>query len=136
MNEYKIIEDKLDFTTVEAESAEKALEIVDAPWASDYARESTVWITWYAVNVDDEDDTDSRTFTVDPEGPSCLEDRAHAWNDYEPAIGSGGGVKYSERCKHCRAVKHTDTWAQNPENGVQGLTSIRYETDEPVEDES
>jgi hypothetical protein len=28
---------------------------------------------------------------------------------------------------HCGCQKVTDTWAQNPVNGQQGLESIRYE---------
>ena len=40
--------------------------------------------------------------------------------------GHGGGVVYHEVCAHCGALKTVDTWAQNPENGVQGLTSVRY----------
>jgi hypothetical protein len=33
-----------------------------------------------------------------------------------------------EVCVACGLKKITDTWAQNPEDGTQGLTSVRYET--------
>lgn len=126
MSMYKIIENGHDFEVIEAESAEQALEIVDAPDNGDYPSESTTWIEWHAVNVEDGDDSDYRTFKLDPAQPDCEGDHKHEWQDHEPAWGSGGGVKYSERCKHCGAIRHTDTWATNPSNGTQGHKSIRY----------
>jgi len=35
-------------------------------------------------------------------------------------------VRYREVCAHCGAYRDTDTWAQDPETGEQGLTSITY----------
>ena len=40
--------------------------------------------------------------------------------------GHGGGVIITEVCRHCGRYQITDTWAQNPENGEQGLTSTEY----------
>jgi len=49
----------------------------------------------------------------------------HDWVQGQ-VMGSGGGVCYVETCSLCGARRHVDTWAQNPETGEQGLTSISY----------
>ena len=134
MAKYNIIENDYSFETIEAESAAEALELVDPPEASDYSPGPTFWIQWTAVNVDDDDDHDSKTFTVQPTEPECEAGHEHEWSDHDPVQGNGGGVRYSERCEHCGVVRRTDTWAQNPTNGTQGHTAIEYvEPERPTE---
>ena len=40
--------------------------------------------------------------------------------------GNGGGVIIHEVCQTCGVHRHTNTWAQNPVNGKQGLESVSY----------
>ena len=40
--------------------------------------------------------------------------------------GSGGGVRIEEVCMRCGCSKTTDTWAQDPSDGEQGLDSTSY----------
>lgn len=82
-------------------------------------------------------DEESHTITVTPSVPDCEDDCEHDWQSpYEivggikenPGVwGKGGGVVIHEVCMHCGCERTTDTWAQNPCNGVQGLTSVSYE---------
>ena len=73
-----------------------------------------------------------RNVPIHPTEPACSE-RAHAWQDDgmpgfgDVVRGNGGGVILRHRCAHCGLARITDTWAQRPDNGRQGLTSIRYE---------
>lgn len=76
------------------------------------------------------------TITVQPSEPACTESE-HDWQSpYEilgglkenPGVwGSGGGVIITEVCLHCGCARVTDTWAQNPSNGVRGLRKVSYE---------
>lgn len=106
----------------------------------------TQWITVCAWNrytlgdysLDDEESIESFEVELPPVEPDCSEEE-HEWvSPYDvvgglkenPGVwGKGGGVIYNEVCKHCGCLKVTDTWAQNPTNGVQGLTSVRFETE-------
>lgn len=131
----------------DAESGrEAAQEYVDGgDWGD---RSATFWITVHAwqecrsVNAQGEMITghyarDSHTIAVDPDEPACAEDHDHEWaSDHEVVGGlrenpgvwaNAGGVIIREHCLHCGRYRVTDTWAKNPEDGVQGLTSIRYE---------
>lgn len=68
--------------------------------------------------------------------PECTESE-HDWRSPHDIVGglsenpgvwgSGGGVKITEVCMHCGCARHTDTWAQDPNDGEQGLTSVSYE---------
>ena len=61
---------------------------------------------------------------IDPPAPDCTR-RRHRW--VEARIQThGGGVIFTEVCKHCGCRLATDTWAQDPETGTQGLRSIEY----------
>ena len=78
---------------------------------------------------------ESHMVAVDPDEPSCDADY-HEW--YSPhslvgglkenpgVFGHGGGVVVVEICRHCGLTKTTDTWAQCRQTGIQGLTSIEY----------
>ena len=70
--------------------------------------------------------------TVDPDEPECdSEYRVHVWEDTCNVRSHGGGVITKEVCSDCGLIRITDTWAQNPDNDMQGLTSISYEYPEP-----
>jgi hypothetical protein len=70
----------------------------------------------------------------DPSEPECEGDE-HDWTDTGDVQAHGGGVTYNECCPHCAWVRSTDTWAQRPDTGEQGLTSVSY-TREEDEDQS
>lgn len=114
-------------------------------WAEggDYANESTVWVDVeiYETVIDADGDecwrhAEDITVPIDPEEPSCT-DAAHDWEspieivggiaENTGVFGHGGGVVMTECCMRCGCARVTDTWAQNPVNGVQGLESVSYE---------
>ncbi len=107
---------------------------------------STAWIdvrVWLA-GIDADGDTvdvseESHTITIEPEEPDCVDGEGHDWQSPVEIVGGckenpgvfghGGGVIMQEVCMRCGCGKKTDTWAQNPSNGVEGLTSVSYEED-------
>ena len=82
-------------------------------------------------------DVGSVTVAIDPSEPECRDGKTHDWKSPISIVGGiaenpgvqahGGGVVIEEICIQCGCGKTTDTWAQNPSNGKQGLTSISYE---------
>lgn len=125
---------------IEADTAEEAAqEYVDGgDWGE---RSSTIWITMYVtlmgVDEDGEEfDTETYTITLDPEEPPCPHGE-HNWDSPHEVVGGcrenpgvfghGGGVIIKEVCTHCGCGRTTDTWAQNPSTGEQGLDSVSYE---------
>jgi len=88
------------------------------------------------LSPSDECESDERTVAIDPDEPDCV-DVAHRWRSPHRLVGGiaenpgvwghGGGVMITECCMRCGCARLTDTWAQDPETGEQGLTSVRYE---------
>lgn len=123
---------------IEAPTADEAAqEYVDG---GDWGEQSKTW--WCSVTtvelVDGEPDDDtceSHTIAVEPDEPKCSA-REHEWRSpfaivggikENPGVfGHGGGVKVHEVCVHCGCERVTDTWAQNPVTGEQGLRSVEY----------
>jgi len=62
---------------------------------------------------------------VDPPEPKCTR-RSHQWGESR-VWGHGGGVRINEACRHCGWCRITDTWAQDPVDGEQGLESVEYQ---------
>lgn len=80
----------------------------------------------------------AKTIDIDPPEPDCVRGRDdHEWASPHDVLGGvaenpgvwghGGGVVIREVCRHCGAYRETDTWAQDPGTGQQGLTSVSYE---------
>lgn len=67
---------------------------------------------------------------IDPPVPPCTDSRGHDWR-HESVTGHGGGVIETERCSRCGWRKITDTWAQDPVDGTQGLVSYSYSPPRP-----
>ena len=104
--------------------------------------EGTFWVTDHAWPIDPvtseerEDDRVDVRVTFEPEEPAC-DDDAHDWQSPHDLLGGlkenpgvwgkGGGVIIREVCAHCGAYRVTDTWAQDPSTGMQGLRSVAYE---------
>lgn len=109
----------------------------------DWKRDETSWIdvrVWREAidsNGDIVDvDVENHTITIQPSEPECDESE-HDWQSPEQIVGGckenpgvhghGGGVIITEVCMNCGCERCTDTWAQNPANGVQGLRKVSYE---------
>ena len=107
--------------------------------SGDYAGGKTVWVSVRATRLTRggklTDNTDCHTITVPANEPGCSESE-HDWQSPIEVVGGikenpgvwghGGGVIITKVCQHCGCYRITDTWAQNPENGEQGLRSVEY----------
>jgi hypothetical protein len=98
---------------------------------------STIWVD---VEIDDEDGDTVETVTVeiDPREPDCTAAEHHWIADGAKGFGyvlrgNGGGVISQAACVHCGTRRISDSWAQRPDTGEQGLDSVRYEDGEPPE---
>lgn len=88
------------------------------------------------LDVDHGEERERITVALDPEEPDCSDDE-HDWQSpygllggikENPGVwGNGGGVVIRQVCARCGRYRITDTWAQNPVSGVQGLESVAYE---------
>ena len=99
----------------------------------DCGRNETIWVHagWSRSNGD----RWSESVRIDPAEPQCSS--VHDWQSPIEIVGGikenpgcwghGGGVIIEEVCLHCGCGRTTDTWAQNPETGEQGLHSLKYE---------
>lgn len=147
MNKYNCTDGHGDLE-IEAETAKAAAR----EWAEtgDWGdRSQTLWITVRVTPLDGEgeeidDESESHTITLDPEEPECADGKEHDWQSplsivggckENPGVqGHGGGVIITCVCAHCGCYQIIDTWAQNPENGEQGLRSVEYkDADEETE---
>lgn len=111
---------------ITAKSAKQAAqEYVDTgDWGD---RTSTIWIDvhcWRQTKAGRKIDEESHTVELDPQEPACIE-AAHDWREMS-LRGNGGGVICVDKCRHCNWQRTTDTWAQNPQTGEQGLASVSY----------
>lgn len=80
-------------------------------------------------------DRDRFTETLEALEPECDADE-HDWQspievlggiEQNPGVwGHGGGVVIHEVCRQCGVYRITDTWAQDPGTGEQGLRSLKY----------
>lgn len=121
-----------------ADSRREAAEayVSDGSWGDPC--DATTWVTvstWQrwtigSATLDDEGSQRDAKVAIDPEEPECAEGHAHAWDDYGHDQCHGAGIVSSVRCRYCGAVCTTDTYAQDPDDGEQGLTSVRYELDD------
>lgn len=124
------------YDTVMAPSAEAALAIARANVSEgNYDFHSTLWVD---VRVTCEATEEEATDTVQLQqqrAPFCKPRHKHSWSpdkekgglDENPGVfGHGGGVLIYEVCSHCGMRKCTDTWAQRPDTGEEGFTTVTY----------
>jgi len=138
--EWELREDGHEYATETASSAAVALamarENVDRGNYND--TEGTIWID-VNVSCKETGESESDTVQLDEDEPDCESDGGvHNWQSPIELVGGikenpgcwghGGGVIITEVCMHCGCKKTTDTWAQRPDTGEQGLTSVSYET--------
>ncbi len=124
-------------------------ETIEAASVEDAERQAREWIVrgyergektiWLDVAIREVSGGDEWTVTValDPAEPDGEGTRAHDWQAPHDLVGGiaenpgvwghGGGIVTSEVCIHCGTERRTDTWAQRPDTGEQGLTSVSYE---------
>lgn len=127
---------------IEADTPREAAQayVDQGDWGDDAAE--TCWITVYVTRCaapDDPDEPERESYQIPlhPIEPDCSDgEHEHEWQaPYEilgglpenPGVwGHGGGVIIDEICGRCGIYRRTDTWAQDPETGRQGLRSITY----------
>lgn len=125
---------------IKAESAQQACQqyVDGGDWGDDL--NETVWVTVTSTPIGEDgkpinDEAETHTIAIEPTAPECCGGE-HDWASPLSVVGGikenpgvychGGGVIITEVCRHCGCYQITDTWAQNPENGEQGLTSTEY----------
>lgn len=96
----------------------------------------TLWID-VSVRCPATGEEESTTVQLDEPEPECESGSSHDWRSpysllgglrENPGVqGHGGGVIIREVCVICGCERTTDTWAQRPDTGEQGLTSVSYE---------
>lgn len=107
-------------------------------WVKDGCWDTTDGPVHVHVWVQGEDGTEDRvTVTVEQDAPDCAPGEVHDWRSPHEVVGGleenpgvwghGGGVVISECCMRCGCKRTTDTWAQDPQTGEQGLTAVTYE---------
>jgi hypothetical protein len=102
----------------------------------------TSWVTCTAT--DEAGESETHTIKIEPTEPDCCAG-SHKWasplsvvggiKENPGVYGHGGGVVITCVCRHCGRYQITDTWAQNPENGEQGLTSVEYKDADETSEE-
>lgn len=128
-----------DYSEVTAASGKEALdeacsEVDRGSWYPD--AQGTIWVD-VRVNCELTHEEDARTVTLHEEEPECSSaDVHHDWQspveivggiDENPGVqGHGGGVILDEVCMICGCGRQTDTWAQRPDTGEQGMESIEH----------
>jgi hypothetical protein len=117
---------------VDASSPREAAELV----AADFERaERTYWVRMLVEEAGGGDRW-RIVVPVDPEEPDCPGGE-HEWCSPIEVVGGmaenpgvwghGAGVVVREVCRNCGTYRITDTWAQDPDTGEQGLTAVWYE---------
>lgn len=135
---WELSEEGCHYDTVLAASLAEALDLArDAVDASNYDDASgTLWIG-VSVTCPLTGETDSATAECEPDAPPCEDGREHDFQapyaivgglKENPGVwGHGGGIVMTRVCMHCGCARVTDTWAQDPSTGEQGLTSVAYD---------
>jgi hypothetical protein len=136
--QWELREEGYEYDEITADSLEEALEEarsnVDRGNYSD--SEGTLYIN-VSVHCEETGEQGSDTVTCEPDEPDCADGETHDWQSPIELVGGikenpgcwghGGGVIYHEVCRHCGCKRTTDTWAQNPQTGEQGLREVSYE---------
>lgn len=137
---YEIRDDSGGSKTIHAVDIDDAVDQLRA-WLADQEapKTETEWAHGW-VSDDTGEDVADATVAIHPPEPECDGGWPHRWEtpvgivggcESSPGVyGHGGGVTCAEVCPRCGCGKHTDSWAQDPATGRQGLTSIRYEPSE------
>jgi len=135
---YAIFENDVQCAVIWADDVDEALsEAINEIDLSLYeSEEHTEWVDVGVRSLIDNADHKSTTIEIEVPEPDCTDDDGHGWQsplsvvggiEDNPGVwGNGGGVIIREVCAHCGMYRCTDTWAQNPSTGEQGLKSVSY----------
>lgn len=138
--QWDLREEGYEYDEITADSAEEALGIArdNCDRANYPESEGTLYIN-IRVSCEETGEDASETVTLEAPEPDCAHSETHDWCsphslvgglEENPGVhGKGGGVVVTEVCRHCGCKRVTDTWAQNPSTGEQGLESVEYEED-------
>lgn len=91
----------------------------------------TSWV--HGSYTDEFDNRTRRIYTLEADEPECIDGEDHDWRSPYSVVGGrhGGGAISTDVCAHCGRYRVSDSWAQDPETGEQGLESTSYsEADE------
>jgi len=136
--QWEVREEGFFYQTVTATSPDEAIAIAreNVDRSSYSSAAGTIWID-VRVDCEETGERASDTVTLDEGEPDCSDSEAHHWESPYALVGGlrenpgvhghGGGVLIREVCLKCGCHRVTDTWAQNPETGEQGLRSVTYE---------
>ena len=123
-----------------ADSGEEAAQdyVADGDWVDgDWGDASgTTWVLVYTwrrgVRLTEDGqlvwsttEREAHKIAIEPDEPGCDDGENHEWEE-TGVQGHGGGVVIHETCTKCALERTTNTWAQDPTDGEDGLTSIRY----------
>jgi hypothetical protein len=127
-----------EHATTRQDAAEEYVS--DGDWGDESGTARITVDTWPIyqlgdVRVADPNDRESCRVELPATEPACSESE-HDWTtpfevlggiSENPGVwGNGGGVICRCICRHCGSLRTTDTWAQDPQTGEQGLDSISY----------
>jgi len=120
------ISDGVSDTIASASNIKEAMELAKE-WleGGDYLDPEDPKTVWVDATVKGGDDTARVTVQFDPPVPICTQG-GHVWIE-DFVRGHGLGVLVREYCCKCGVWRVTDTWAQRPDTGEQGLERVWYE---------
>jgi hypothetical protein len=134
---WTLSEEGFDYSEIEAENADEALEEArsNVDRANYNEANGTIWID-VSVRCELTGEEKSATVALHEDEPEC-EAAEHDWQSPHEIVGGiednpgvwaqGGGVIITECCMRCGCARITDTWAQRMDTGEQGLRSVSYE---------
>lgn len=107
------------------------------PACADHTAAPGIGVDLLPLTAHTQTERESHKIAIDPTEPECVDGGDHDWQsphelvggcESNPGVwGSGGGVRMQTVCMHCGCARTADTWAQDPTDGEQGLTSTSYE---------
>ena len=110
------------------------------PACADHAEAVAEGVERKPLVVEADTDRDPHKTEIEPKVPECVDGQEHDWASPHEIVGGieenpgvwghGGGIISHSVCLRCGCGRKVDTWAQDPTDGQQGLTSTSYEAGE------
>ena len=118
------------------EARERADEWARGGYDAPDPEHGTIWCDVAILDADG-DEVETVTVAIDPDEPDCSDGCGHEWvSDGASGFGTvvcghGGGVVCRSVCARCGVRRISDSWAQRPDTGEQGLDSVSYRDGDP-----